>query len=163
MQDDEDDLLGHGALELILDARRGENDAASAVREQSEKARAQADAARLALAVLAEKCCHVIALRLLGEPFDDAGRPLTKDREDTAWEVLSRIGVPKLRATAIAASMAASTHAPAPGSPGWVPPDDRADDEELELTGGEVDERIQAFLDGARLGADVRGKRGDAA
>jgi hypothetical protein len=150
---DEDDIT-HGALEILVDAQRGERDREREMAERAEAARTNADEARLALAQLAEPAVRLIAARLYGVEVDDGGRAVTKDREDTAWEVLSRIGVPRLRATAVAASIAAATRAPAPDSPGW----DEGDDEEgreKELDPASVDAQIEAFLEGARAARDL--------
>lgn len=164
-----------GSLELLVENRRQEQTAEQEMLERAEAARGLADEARLALASLAEPACRVIAARLMGAPaeggqgalkagefpLDENGRPVTKEREDTAWEILARIGVPRLRATAVAASMAAATRAPAPNSPGWVSPElegeDVEDSEDSKVTPSEIDSQIAAFLEGARAQRDLGG------
>jgi hypothetical protein len=155
----DDNDIPMGSLELVIAHREDERSREQQAAERAEAARSQADDARLALTSLAEPAVRVIAARLIGLEVDDENRKITKDREDTAWEVLSRIGVPRLRATAIAASISAFTHAPAPGSPGWVPPEveDGEDGEDLELDPASVDAQIQAFLDGASAARKLRG------
>lgn len=150
----EEDDVTCGALEIIVQARQEEQNREREMAERAEAARISADEARLALAGLAEPAVRVIACRLAGFEVDWDGRAVTKEREDTAWEVLSRIGVPRLRATAVAASIAATTHAPAPGSPGWEPDEDDGRDVK-ELDPASVDAQIQAFLDGARAAKDL--------
>jgi hypothetical protein len=151
-----EDDLPVGALELVIDARYRDESQSQEIADRAEHARGLADEARLALAQLAEPAVKLIALRLMGIDVDWQGKPVTDDREETAWEVLSRIGVPRLRATAIAASIAAATQAPAPDSPGWVPPTEEDEDEAAkELDPATIDGQIQAFLDGARAQRDL--------
>jgi hypothetical protein len=166
---EEDDVITGAAVELLIDHQRREQDQQRQIAEKAEDARLKADAARLALAGLAEEAVRVIMYRLIASPaeggqgalkagefpLDEAGRPVTKEREDTAWEILSRIGVPRLRATAVAASIAAHTVSPGPGSPAAA------------IGVGEVDAQIEAFLAGAdaadRLRARRPGQEGEAA
>lgn len=170
---DETDDLFRGSLEILVQSRKQEQTAEDEMLARAEIARDLADEARLALSMLAEPACQVIAMRLLGAPaeggqgalkagefpLDSNGRPVTKEREDTAWEVLARIGVPRLRATTIAASIAAQTRAPSPLSPGWVPPEDTDTEEENEdeATPTEIDAQIASFLAGARAQKDLGG------
>lgn len=160
---DDDDIVG-SAIELLVDSSRREQSQQQEIVEKAQLARIQADAARLALAELAAPSVAVIALRLSGTTTDWDGRPITKDREDTAWEVLSRIGVPKLRATAVAASIAAHTAAPAPGAPGWEPPELDEEDEDKAIDVASVDSQIEAFLAGADVAKKMRAEsKGDEA
>lgn len=152
---DEDEILS-GSLELLVDYRARENAQQAEIADRAENARKLADEARLALADLASPAVAIIALRLAGAEIDWDGRAVNKDREDTAWEVLSRIGIPRLRATAIAASISAQTQIVAPGSPGWVAPELDEDANEIkEIDPTSVDAQIQAFLDGARAQRDL--------
>lgn len=171
---DEDFDPSAGSLEIMVRQQAREQTDAELIAARAEEARMHADAARLALAHLAEPAVRVIAARLAGAPaeggqgalkagtfpLDDEGRPVTREREDTAWEVLARIGVPRLRATAVAASIAAQTHAPAPLAPGWVDPaldgaDDGREEDAKELDPASVDAQIVAFLEGARAQRDL--------
>jgi hypothetical protein len=178
---EEDDVITGAAVELLIDHQRREQDQQRQIAEKAEDARLKAEAARLALAGLAEEAVRVIMYRLIASPaeggqgalkagefpLDEAGRPVTKEREDTAWEILSRIGVPRLRATAVAASIAAHTVSPGPGSPGWEPPEEDAEEGAAAIGVGEVDAQIEAFLAGAdaadRLRARRPGQEGEAA
>lgn len=157
-----DEILG-GSLELLVDFRQQEDQTRRELAERAEHARGLADEARLALAELARPACAIVALRLAGRDVDWDGRSITKDREDTAWEVLSRIGVPKLRATAVAASITAHTQAPAPGAPGWVPPRDDEEDGSFELDPATIDGQIESFLAGVRAGQELKDEDGDGA
>lgn len=152
---DEDEILS-GTLELLVDARQHQDRAEATIAERAETARQLADEARLALADLAGPAVAIIALRLAGSELDWDGKKVNKDREDTAWEVLSRIGIPRLRATAIAASISAQTQAVAPGSPGWVAPEIEEDaDEVREIDPTSIDAQIESFLAGARAQKDL--------
>jgi hypothetical protein len=150
---DEDEILS-GALVHLVDHQQRERSAEQQLAERQEGARRYADEARLQLAELAAPAVAVIALRLSGSTEDWDGRTLNKEREDTAWEVLSRIGVPRLRATAVAASIVAQTSTPAPGSPGWEP-DEIEREEAAELDPASVDAQIEAFIAGARAQRDI--------
>jgi hypothetical protein len=152
--DDTDDFVG-GALVHIVDSRQQQQSDQREMAERAEHARDLADQARLDLAELAAPAVALIACQLTGVPNDWNDKPINKDRVDTAWEVLSRIGVPRLRATAIAASIAASTQAPAPDSPGWVPEADDDEDEAAELDPASIDGQIDAFIAGARAQRDL--------
>jgi hypothetical protein len=153
----EEDTEYVGALEIVALDQRAKAHASSDRDERLRKARDLVDEARLVLSELAAPAVAVIALRLQGIDTDWDGRPVTIDRETTAMAILDRVGIPKLRATAIAASLMSSTTTPAPGSPGWesLPQGDGTDGE---LDPSSVDAHIQAFLDGARVARDLRGE-----
>jgi hypothetical protein len=146
---------GHGSLELLVGSRR-EQEGADALRQQQlDAGRRNVDAARLAMAALAEDAVKVVACRLWGLTQDEAGVRVTDERLDAALVVLDRIGIPKLRATAIAASIAAAPTNAAPGSPGWEPPqvEDGAN-EAIDV--GSVDAMISIFLEGAAAAQRMR-------
>lgn len=128
--------------------------------EQQRRARERVDTARLALAELAEPAVKLIACRLFGVDVDDAGRAIDADREKVAWEVLSRVGVPKLRATAVAASLSASPTSPAPiyGAYGVVDPGASTDGASAdgEIDAASVDYQIDQFLRGAEAARNLR-------
>lgn len=152
---DDDDIL-RGTLVHVIEAQQDQAAADRTIAERAEESRTKVDEARLAMAELAGPSVAIIACRLAGLPNDWDGRPVSKEREDTAWELLSRVGIPRLRATAIAASIAASTGAPAPDSPGWVDPEDADDsDQEKELDPATIDGQIEAFIAGARAQRDL--------
>lgn len=151
----EDDTEYVGALEVIAQNHRAQANADSDREEKLQESRFQVDEARLALSQLAKPAVAVIAMRLMGVDVDENGKPVTVDRESTALAVLDRIGIPKLRATAIAASMVSSTQMPAVGAPGWVPLENSEDDA---IGVGEVDAHIDAFLAGARAAKDLAGE-----
>lgn len=147
------------ALDLIVDRQRESAQQAAADAERAERARQNADECRLALAELAPMAVAVVACRLYGREYDPEGVLVTADREETAWELLSRVGVPKLRATAVAASIFAAPNSPAPGSPGWEPPEvEGADVEELDPSS--VDAMIDSFFAGVKAQKDL-GKEND--
>lgn len=152
---EEDEILS-GALVHIVDYQQREKTAERSLAERAEASRSLADEARLALAELASPAVAIIACRLAGLPADWDGVPVSKDREDTAWEVLSRIGVPRLRATAVAASIVAATNSPAPGSPGWEPPESDDQEDVKELDPASVDAQIESFLAGARAQRELK-------
>jgi len=145
----------YGEIELLVDQRLGQEDADRLRQETLDQARRQVDEARLAIASLAAPAVTIIGLRLAGRDQDWDGRPVTDGRVEMALAVLDRVGIPKLRATAIAASIAHAPSAPAPGSPGWEPPQVEGGAEAEELDVGTVDAQIAAFLDGARVQRDV--------
>ena len=155
---EEDDILT-GALELSTAHWQQEQIAGRTIEERAERSRLIADEARLALAELAMPAVKLIAARLAGVELDNNGKPLTDDREDTAWEILSRVGVPRLRATAIAASISAAPNAPAPDSPGWIPPQLDDEDEQQALDPASYDAQIDAFLAGAEAKSKLDGDR----
>jgi hypothetical protein len=156
---EEDDILT-GALELSTAHWRREQDVDRTLEERAERSRMLADEVRLALAELAMPAVTLIAARLAGVELDDNKKPITDEREDTAWEILSRVGVPRLRATAIAASISAAPNAPAPDSPGWVPPQlDDGDGEQKELDPASYDAQIESFLAGADAKRKLDGDR----
>lgn len=145
-------MIEFEALELYQPHADGERDAEAQREEQQRDAREKVDTARLALAELAGPAVALIAMRLFGQDVDSAGRKINADREKVAWEVLSRVGVPKLRATAVAASISASPTAPAPiyGAYGVVDQGASLDSEEQgEIDPMSVDFKIDEFLRGA--------------
>lgn len=147
----------YGEIELLVDRRVGQEGEDRARQERLDAARRKVDEARLAIAELAAPAVAVIGLRLAGADRDWDGRTVTDERVETALAVLDRVGIPKLRATAIAASIAHAPTSAAPGSPGWEPPavDGAGGQEELDV--GTVDAQIAAFLEGARVQRDVDG------
>jgi hypothetical protein len=145
--------IGFGEIELLADARRDNRDAEAKRQAMLDAARHQVDAARIAMASLAAPAVALIAARIHGEDADWDGRKVTDERIEMALTVLDRIGLPKLRATAIAASIAHAPHSPAPGSPGWAPAVDGGDEAE-ELDVGSVDAQITAFLEGVIVGRE---------
>ncbi len=155
---EEDDILT-GALELSTAHWQRSQADDRTVAERAEYSRQLADDARLALADLALPAVYIITQRLAGVEIDGNGKAITDDREDTAWEILSRVGVPRLRATAIAASISAAPNAPAPDSPGWVPPQLEDGDETKELDPASYDAQIESFLAGARAAKDLAGEQ----
>lgn len=150
---------GYGEIELLVDRRVGQEGEDRERQAKLDAARRQVDDARLAIAGLAAPAVNLIGYRLAGRDVDWEGRPITEERIDIALSVLDRVGIPKLRATAIAASIAHAPTAAAPGSPGWEPPAVDAGDRAEELDVGTVDAQIAAFLDGARVQRDVDGGR----
>ncbi len=152
---EEDDLLT-GTLVHVTEFWEKAQAEEQSIAERAESSRTLTDEARLALTQLAIPSVQLIGARLMGVETDANKRPITKDREDTAWEVLSRVGVPRLRATAIAASISAATHAPAPDSPGWEPPDEDDSDEAKELDPASYDAQIEAFVAGADAARKLR-------
>lgn len=142
------------ALDIIVDSQREKSRQAEVDAEREARARGLADDSRLALAELAPMAVAVIACRLYGREYDPDGVLVTADREDTAWELLSRVGVPKLRATAVAASIFAAPTAPAPGSPGWEPPEVEGGETE-ELDPASVDAAIDSFFAGVKAQRDL--------
>jgi hypothetical protein len=152
---EEDDILT-GTLVHVTEYWEKAQSEEKSIAERAESSRTLTDEARLALTQLALPSVSIIGARLLGLPADDNGVAITKDREDTAWEILSRVGVPRLRATAIAASISAATHAPAPDSPGWEPPDEDDDGEAKELDPASYDAQIEAFVAGADAARKLR-------
>jgi hypothetical protein len=146
---------GHGSVELLVGSRREHENEEARRQAQLDEGRRNVDAARLAMAALAEPAVRVIAHRLLGDTIDERGVKVTDERLDAALAVLDRIGIPKLRATAIAASIAAAPTNAAPGSPGWEPPQvEGRDDEAIDV--GSVDTMISAFLEGAAAAQRMR-------
>jgi hypothetical protein len=146
-------------IELLVDSRRAQQDADAERQARLDTARRRVDQARMDIAELAAPAVAIIARRLAGITQDWDNRPITDERVEIALTVLDRVGIPKLRATAIAASIASAPSAPAPGSPGWAPPQvDSGGTEELDV--GSVDAQISAFLDGARLARDLGREEG---
>lgn len=150
-----------GALELLVESRDSQDRAEDERRALIEQARAQVDDARTAIARLAEPAAAIVGLRLAGVDVDWNGDRITDARYEAALTVLDRVGIPKLRATAIAPSMAAAPRSPAPGSPGWAPEAKPRDDAEAELDVGSVDAQIDAFIHGAEAVARLRRERGE--
>jgi hypothetical protein len=148
----------YGEIELLVDRRMGQEDEDRARAARLDEARRKVDEARLAIAQLAGPAVAIIACRLMGHTADWDGAAVTDERVETAMSVLDRVGIPKLRATAIAASIAHAPTSAAPGSPGWESPQVDAGGEAEELDVGSVDAQIAAFLDGARIARDVDGK-----
>jgi hypothetical protein len=148
-----------GALDVVLDARRQQGRTEDEAQRRLDESRRRVDDARTALAELAEPAVGLISYVLAGKVNDDNGVRITEDRIDMALTVLDRVGIPKLRATAISASIAHAPSSPAPGSPGWEPPQVEDGDEEAELDVGSVDAQISAFLEGAHAARDLRGEK----
>lgn len=161
MHADDPEHVHTTALDVIVAGQREKANAARVEAEREQRARSIADDTRLALAEMAPMAVAVIACRLYGRPLD--GQPVSEDREETAWEILSRVGIPKLRATAVAASIFAAPQSPAPGSPGWAPPEVE-ESEVVELDPASVDAQIDSFIygaDAAQKIAEDRKEKGD--
>lgn len=146
-------MIEFEALELYGAHADEERDSAAQREERQREAREKIDQARIALAELAGPAVAIIALRLYGHDVDPSGRAVDSEREKVAWEVLSRVGVPKLRATAVAASLSASPSTPAPiyGAYGVVDQGGSlsAAGEQGEIDPTSVDYQIDQFLQGA--------------
>ncbi len=142
-------------LAVLVEHDRANHQAETARRENALKAQMRIDEARLAISALALPAVQILAARLMGIDADDQGRKITESRELTALEVLDRCGIPKLRAHAVAASIASTAINPVEGHPGWVAPEIDGDETDRELDPGSVDAQIAAFLAGARAQRDV--------
>lgn len=157
------------ALDVILTGQRQDREASDAREALMDEARRSVDDARMALAELAAPAVAILALRLAGADKDWDGRAVTDERVDAALTVMDRVGIPKLRATAVAASIAAAPTRAAPGSPGWEPAQVDGPGEAEQLDVGSVDAQIEAFLEGAKAARDLnrderrRGGEGEAA
>lgn len=144
------------ALAILVDHDRAQHQADSERRTKMLEAQQRIDEARLAISQLAAPAVKILACRLMGVDVDSEGRKITESRELTALEVLDRCGIPKLRAHAVAASIAQSAMDPVAGHPGWVEPEvGRGDENGGELDPASVDAQIAAFLAGARAQRDV--------
>jgi hypothetical protein len=138
------------ALDIVLQHQKDDRRDAKQGAEAKERARQNAEAARLSLAEMAQTCVQIVFARLNGIAVDGNGQPVTEEMEKTAWEVLSRIGVPKLRASAIAASISAAPEQAAAGSPGWVDPKSLEQGDDVELDPASVDAQITAFFESVK-------------
>jgi hypothetical protein len=138
------------ALDIVLKHQSDDRRDAREDNAARTRARQNAEAARLSLAEMAQTCVQVVFARLHGMQTTESGVPITDEMEKTAWEVLSRIGVPKLRASAIAASVSAAPEQAAAGSPGWVDPKSLEQGDDVELDPASVDAQITAFFESVR-------------